>query len=429
MNQARDCAFGFIQEFPYAEQADRANAYGAMLAPIIRMLCPLIPLALLNATKQGTGKTLFFKVIAMLATGRIAATIPMPWGDEEWSKVLTSILLENTTAVFCIDNVEAQQRRFDDGAGEKPLSSGILSSFLTTNVWKSRLLGSNKMPGLEQLSIPMITGNNILLGGDLPRRCYSINMDTGISTPWQRDEFTYTPLLDHVSANRGKIIAALLTMIRAWYVAGQPKPKSKVAFQDDFAQWARITSGVLAHVGIEGFLANSDRLYEEADVEGAGWTNWLEAWHEKYPTQTMTTAELRQELDAYPEFAALLPEELQNLYQVQVKNFNQLLGKQLRKRKGTPFGKKNLRITRDDAKVPKWRVVAGSNTGNRSHSPQNDSPQNNNANTASDSATSGMNGNSQEQAKEERKGSEGRGQSQFGFFFFFCERRKYRRKK
>src|SRR5207245_7433461 len=100
-------------------------------------------------------------------------------------------------------------------------------------------------PELEQRTIPIATGNNLQLGGDMPRRCYQIAMDAETHNPWERTDFTYVPLLTQIRKHRGEILAAGLTMVRAWYIAGQPPAEKKVDFQDDFAEWARITSGVL----------------------------------------------------------------------------------------------------------------------------------------------------------------------------------------
>ena len=93
-------------------------------------------------------------------------------------------------------------------------------------------------------------------------------MDAGVSHPEERDEFSLKPLLTHVKNDRGRIIAALLTMYRAWYVAEQPDASTKVSFQDDFREWARVISGVLEFVGVDGFLQNLPEMYAKSDIEG-----------------------------------------------------------------------------------------------------------------------------------------------------------------
>ena len=48
-----------IGEFPYQDTASHANAHGLLLTPIIRQsISGHVPLALLDATRPGTGKTL-----------------------------------------------------------------------------------------------------------------------------------------------------------------------------------------------------------------------------------------------------------------------------------------------------------------------------------------------------------------------------------
>jgi len=336
--EAAAFAFDFISEFPYATDVDRANACALMLTVVTRSLCSLVPLCLLNAHKAGTGKTLLFKVIAYLLTGRPVGTTPLPTSEEQMSKVLTGLLLTGTSITFCFDNCDSMVR------------SGILSSFLTTPVWKERLLGSNAMPELEQRTIPVITGNNIMIGGDLPRRCYRITIDAGMSAPWTRDTFKYHPLLDEIAKRRGEIIANLLTMVRAWCVAGQPPPQQKVAFQDDFSEWARVTSGILSFVGIDGFLGNLTEMYADADVEGREWTAFLEHWY--FLTQKAHTVSdfVNEFLVLRHDLAPLLPEPLNAQFQNRDKDksFAQKFSRTLAKKNHMPYGLQNLRIIKGE---------------------------------------------------------------------------------
>jgi hypothetical protein len=202
-------------------------------------------------------------------------------------------------------------------------------------------------------------GNNMQLGGDIPRRSYRIKMDAGVSKPWMRTGFTFSPLLKYARADRGKIIAALLTMVRAWYVAGQPQPSTPTPALADYSAWAEIIGGVLAYAGVDGFLDNLVQLYEEADVEGPQWTGFLEMWLLQLGRKDYTTAAFIGALKQDKDLEAALPEPLAGLPlgdEKEVKVFSIRLGRALRKRKGTPYGPTNVRLEMKEDKHSKQKL-------------------------------------------------------------------------
>ena len=166
-------------------------------------------------------------------------------------KKLTALLMSGTTMIT-IDNVEGTLR------------SPILSKILTSDYHNRRILGLSKMMLVPQRAIWIANGNNIHLGGDMPRRCYRIRLATKVSEPWKLEDFTYPDLLKTVQNRRGEIIAALLTLVRGWFAAGQPKPRKSLRKLGTFTQWVEVTGGILAFAGIEGFLEKS-RRYAQGD--------------------------------------------------------------------------------------------------------------------------------------------------------------------
>ena len=344
--QARDFAWQYIAEFPYETTSDAANAFGLLLTVVIRTLVSLVPMAVVDATKQGSGKGLLAKFVASIALGRSAASMVPPGDENEWRKTLTSLLVEGETLIS-LDNVEGL------------LHSPTLASFLTADVWKARLLGTMQSPDLIQRSMVIANGNNMQLGGDIPRRSYRIRMDAGVSKPWMRTGFTFSPLLKYARADRGKIIAALLTMVRAWYVAGQPQPSTPTPALAEFSAWAEIIGGVLAYAGVDGFVDNLAQLYDETDVEGPQWTGFLEMWLLKLGNKDYTTATLLDALKQDKDLEATLPEPLAGLplgEEKEVKAFSIRLGRALRKRKGTPYGPDNVRLVMKEDKHSKQKL-------------------------------------------------------------------------
>ena len=198
-----------IGEFPYENEASYANAFGLLLTPLIRQaINGHVPLALIDATRPGTGKSLLAETVAMIATGRKAAMMTAPYDDDEWRKRIASTLAEGAT-IIVIDNVKAK------------IQSASLDAALTSSVVKERILGQSKNGIYPQRATWMATGNNIQIGGDMPRRSYWIRMDAHTDKPWTRGNFSHD-LEQWIPEHRGEIIAALLTIARAWFAAGKP---------------------------------------------------------------------------------------------------------------------------------------------------------------------------------------------------------------
>jgi hypothetical protein len=120
---------------------------------------------------------------------------------EELRKAITALLLAGDP-IICFDNVTGL------------LYSPILSAVLTAREWRDRVLGKSETPGIPQRATWIVTGNAIRLGGDLPRRCYQVNLDAKLSQPWTRTGFRHPDLIGWVSENRGRLIAAALTLAR-----------------------------------------------------------------------------------------------------------------------------------------------------------------------------------------------------------------------
>src|SRR5262249_6745494 len=161
---------------------------------------------------------------------------------------------------------------------------------LTAPEWSDRILGKTEKVRIPQRATWMATGNNLRIGGDIARRCYWIRLDAENARPWQREGFRYPDLLSHVLANRGQILAAVLTLARAWFAAGCPK--AKVPKVGGFEGWATTIGGVLARAGIEGFLGNLDELYAQVDEDEVAWEAFLAAWWSRYRDTVRTVAEL-----------------------------------------------------------------------------------------------------------------------------------------
>ncbi len=331
VERARNFVHGFIGDFPYGSQADRANAWGALFTTITRHLVRHVPLALIDANKPGTGKGLLSNVITIIAKGTPAETLSPIAGDEEWDKRITALLLEGSSLIV-IDNIESI------------LKSAVLAKVLTADFHKGRLLGLSKSVTVPQRAIWLATGNNIMLGGDLPRRVYRIRMTTDVSDPEARENFVYPRLVEAVTAMRGEIVASLLTIARAWFDAGMPAPAKKLRKLGDFSDWVDLVGGILAFAGIDGFLENIDEMRHSAAIDETAWELFLEVWYTELGEAAYTTSELIAEWKGSKKLAETLPDPIVTWFQEDIKSLSRKVGKVLAKYADTPYGVENLRI-------------------------------------------------------------------------------------
>jgi len=355
-----------IGEFPYEGEADIANAWGTLLAPIVRpAITGKSPMALFDAPQAGTGKSLLADVIARIITGECAAMMGAPTDNSEWRKQLTATVLPGPDLIV-IDNI----------AGV--LDSPELARFLTANVWSDRVLGLSRQANVINNATVIGTGNNIETGGDMPRRCYRIRLDAKTARPWKGRDFKHPNLLQWVSDNRGRLVAALLTIARAWYAAGKPSASTPII--GSFESWSRTIGGILEFAGIHGFLGNLEEMYEQSD-DGAGeWETFLRLWHERYGSETVTVAKIVDDLQKTDADALrnALPEGLGSFVVFQagqitdrftVKDAGKLkirLGKQLRQRVGRRYGTPAVCLSRkvdSHANIAVWSVEIGGGAG------------------------------------------------------------------
>lgn len=108
--------------------------------------------------------------------------------------------------------------QFDNVSGT--LRSSTMAGLLTSNVWDDRKLSVMDMARCANDRFWIIAGNNVALGGDLPRRSLRTVIDPGMPHPELRTGFEMEDLEVWARDRRGDLIAALLTLIRAWVVAG-----------------------------------------------------------------------------------------------------------------------------------------------------------------------------------------------------------------
>ncbi len=185
------------------------------------------------------------------------------------------------------------QGDFDKGilkASNAPGSDVLsLAAALTAPYWEDRILGKSETTRFPIRCVWIATGNNPQFSNELARRLVRIRLDAHVDQPWRRDGFRHPNLLAWVRANRARLVAACLTLGRAWIAAGMPRHHHTLG---SFEAWAEVMGGILDAAGVPGFLANLDEMYEAADAEGATWRVFVALWWQRHGTAEVGTGDL-----------------------------------------------------------------------------------------------------------------------------------------
>lgn len=269
-----------LGDFPFTSEAERAHALALLLLPFVRpMIDGPTPLHLIEKPSPGTGATLMVDAIAVVSTGHSVSIMTEGSDEEEWRKRLTAKLRE-APLMAVIDNLR------------RPLDAAPVAAALTAPYWEDRILGRSDMTRMPVRCAWVATGNNPRLSNEIARRAVRIRLDAHVDQPWRRGGFRHPDLLTWVRANRAALVAACLTLGRAWVVAG--RPRYRVTTLGSFESWSETMGGILEVAGVPGFLANADELYESSDAEGIMWRSFVGAWWGRHGTAQVVTADLFQ---------------------------------------------------------------------------------------------------------------------------------------
>jgi hypothetical protein len=223
---ARDELLEVVEDFPFAAEAHKAAWLAALLTPLARFAYSgPSPLFLANANVAGAGKGLLLDCIAKIVTGQRYAVTTYTNKEEELRKRITSLVLAGERLVL-----------FDNLTGR--FGNGTLDAALTAETWSDRLLGGNRIVRGPMNMVFYGTGNNVAVLGDTVRRVCHILLQSLLEKPELRQGFRHPHLLSWVARNRPRLLAAALTILRGYFVAGCPEMNLKA--WGSFEGWSAV---------------------------------------------------------------------------------------------------------------------------------------------------------------------------------------------
>lgn len=247
--------------------ASFANTMSLLLTPLVRDLIPQdnTPLFGVDATAPGSGKGLLVRVIGGLITGKrgdMPASI-LAEKPEEVRKAILAELVGGSQFIF-YDNVN------------HTVESAALSSALTENPVRGRILGVTRMVSVPNRAVWIMTGNALRFSHEMSRRVVPILLDPRMENPDERTGFALRlPEIIYQPDIRSRLISAALTLIRHWICEGRPDGCEEMG---SFEPWSRMLGGILRCADISGFLTNRSTFRQLNDAESQEQQAFIKCW-------------------------------------------------------------------------------------------------------------------------------------------------------
>ncbi|WP_282027619.1 bifunctional DNA primase/polymerase [Ruegeria faecimaris] len=216
-----------FRDFRFSEPVDKSVLLAATLTAFIRRSLRTAPLFALDAPTAGSGKTYVAATIGIMAYGHSPTIISQGKTEEEDEKRIGAVLMAGD-GIVVIDNCD------------RPISGDSLCTVLTTEEWGARILGKSEVAKTPTNALFMATGNNLEVAGDMGRRTLVCRLDPQTERP-DLVEHDFDPR-EEAAENRTQLVAAGLTILRAYIAAGRPKQSTPIG---SFREWNLVRDALL----------------------------------------------------------------------------------------------------------------------------------------------------------------------------------------
>ena len=263
-----------VRGFEFGSPEAESVWLAAAITAVIRRSLRTAPMFAISAPVMGAGKTLAADLLGIIATGHEPAVMSQGGSPEEDSKRLLSVLLRGDS-VTQIDNCE------------RPIEGDALCSILTSPEWQCRILGRSEMSKVRTNTTFIATGNNLTFKGDMSTRALMCKLLPKVERPEER--IYGWDAREETRSHRPQLIAAALTIIRAYYVAGCPDMAAKPFGR--FEQWQAVIQAPLLWLG-SADPCKSRELVERNDPDRETFGRLIYLWSKAIGERPITTKEI-----------------------------------------------------------------------------------------------------------------------------------------
>ena len=215
---------GWLGEFPFASEVDRAVALSLMLTAAMRASLSRAPGGVITKPSYGAGASTLCDLVVVTLTGGPAAAINASKTREELDKEIDAVQLAGGSYV-CLDNIP-------DGAS---FNSTAVAQLLSQEQRQIRILGKSEAPTLPNSQLVLLNGVNTRVGDDLVRRFVLLELDPRIENPENRT-FRRPTLVADLQRDRVKVLQACYTIAIAYQQSGARVSAQPLAGFDTWRQ-------------------------------------------------------------------------------------------------------------------------------------------------------------------------------------------------
>jgi hypothetical protein len=250
-----------LSSFPFVDQpgyegVSKSVALAMLLTGPVRRGISIAPAFAADSNEPESGKSMLIKAAGALMTGREIAGRPFATNEEERRKALGTAFLQASPVLF-YDNVDC----IIEGAS--------IEMALTSPLFEDRKLGAHEGFNSPTNSLMGWTGNHIRVGGNgMTSRIYVARI-VPTKTLKQRladGDFRHPHLIPWIIEHRPRLIAAVLTALRAFIVHGKASMPSTTS---RFVEWGNLIGNALIWYGYPDPVRGGDGLREADPVKEA----------------------------------------------------------------------------------------------------------------------------------------------------------------
>lgn len=255
-------------------EVDLAAAMAAIITPIVRTAIDgCVPAFVFEAATPRIGKSELVNFTSLILTGK-TAKVQAPRSDMEMEKRITGHVRAGD-AMITFDN------------GVKPIGGPAIEAAVTSRTWTGRILCSNKMYTGPMETTVYFTGNHVTYHIDMLDRVVPIHLTTELENASERP-LKRPNAQQWILANRGQLIAAAVTICRAYMLAGSPDMNLKP--MRGFDAWSRVVRSALVWSGTADPLHRRAELKADRDPETAAFGMVLTGLERLFPEARAFTA-------------------------------------------------------------------------------------------------------------------------------------------
>lgn len=222
-----------MTEIPFVNESSKSVALSMMLSTVARTMFEVAPAHGARAPTAGTGKSYCADIVSAIVLGERCPVISVSEDNDGETEKRIIAKAMNGDQIINLDNVNGT------------LGGDTLCQLTERPTCDLRPLGSSKIVRVENRSIVFFNGNNVRVKGDMTRRVLIAELDRKMEKPAEY-EFKNNPVKT-VLADRGKYIAACMTILRAYQAAGAPKQSFPP--MNSYGEWSACVRSALVWLG------------------------------------------------------------------------------------------------------------------------------------------------------------------------------------